>query len=358
MNTASGEFSERVPEQASQLFLVTGAAGFTGSHLVKALLGRGYRVRALVRNTLLELEHDGLECFSGDIQDPDQMLRACQGVDTVFHTAAFIATLGGSGVSRSYREQAYAINVQGTQNIIDACVAQGVARLVYTSSVDVCFNSEEDLRMDEHTPYADYFGCVYTETKIAAEKAVLAANGNGGLLTCAIRPDGIWGPGGSLMMDTLFEQLQAGTMVARIGGQGALHDHVNVDNLVHAHLLAADAMHSDSPVCGKAYFVADGHPARMFDFVKPLFEGLGYEVPSRNIPAAPVRMVMTAWQWLHFKLGISAPLFTPHELNKLTISHVVSCEAAKRDFGYEPVKSVEEGMGECIEYYRLKQGDG
>lgn len=346
--------SEKPSKNSLGLCLVTGAAGFTGSHLVRALLERGYEVRALVRNTPLDLKHQNLECISGDIQNAEQMAQACTGVDTVFHTAALIATLGGSGVSTNYRDQAYAINVSGTRNIIKACQEQGVKKLIHTSSVDVCFNSEEDLHVDENTPYATRFTCVYTETKIEAERAVLAANNPNGLLTCAIRPDGIWGPGGSLMLDMLVEQLRAGKMVARIGGQGGQHDHVNIDNLVHGHLLAAGAMAPESPVCGSAYFISDGEPAHMFDFVRPLFEGLGYQVPRANLPAAPLRVLMTAWEWLHFKIGIPEPLFSPHELNKLTISHVVYSDAAKRDFGYQAVKSVAVCMSECIEYYRAQ----
>jgi hypothetical protein len=96
--------------------------------------------------------------------------------------------------------------------------------------------------MGEHTPYATRFACVYTGTKIPAEQSVLAANTPGGLLTCALRPNGIWGAGGSIILDTLMEKLKAGQMVARIGGMGGLHDHVHIDNLVHAHLLAADAL--------------------------------------------------------------------------------------------------------------------
>jgi 3beta-hydroxy-delta5-steroid dehydrogenase/steroid delta-isomerase len=331
--------------------LVTGAAGFVGSHLVKALLQRGLKVRALVRNTPLDLVHDNLECFSGDIQNTAQMLQACEGVNTVFHSAAMIATLGGSAVSKAYRDQAYAINVSGTQNIITASQTQGVTRLIHTSSVDTCFNSEEDLCMDEHTPYATRFTCVYTETKIQAEQSVLAANTPDDLLTCALRPDGIWGAGGSLMLDTLHEKLKAGQMVARIGGMGGLHDHVHIDNLVHAHLLAAQALTPDSAVGGKAYFISDGEPGHMFEFLRPFFEGLGYQVPRPNIPAAPLMLLMRSWQWLHFKLGIPAPVFSPHELNKLTVSSVVFSDAATRDFGYRPVKSVAEGMRESVEYY-------
>jgi len=107
--------------------LVTGAAGYTGSHLVKALLERGCKVRALVRNTPLDLEHENLECFKGDIQNAEQMAQACAGIDTVFHTAALIATLGGSGVSKSYRDQAFAVNVAGTLNVIRASQGNGLA---------------------------------------------------------------------------------------------------------------------------------------------------------------------------------------------------------------------------------------
>jgi 3beta-hydroxy-delta5-steroid dehydrogenase/steroid delta-isomerase len=348
--------TEQTPNNRLGLCLVTGAAGFTGSHLVTALLERGYKVRALVRNTPMKLEHPNLECVNGDIQNAGQMTKTCKDVNTVFHTAANIALLGGSGATASYRDRAYAINVDGTKNIIKACQQQGVKRLIHTSSVDVCFNNEENLQMDENTPYATQFSCLYTETKIEAERAILQANDPAGLLTCALRPDGIWGTGGSIMLDTLVEQLQAGKMVARIGGRGGLHDHVHVDNLVHAHLLAAEALSTDSPVCGSAYFVSDCEPAHMFDFVKPFFEGLGYQVPTANLPAAPLRSVMKAWQWLHFKLGIAEPLFTPHELNKLVISHVVSSGAAERDFGYQPIKSIDAGMVECIAYYRAQLG--
>ncbi len=330
--------------------MVTGAAGFVGNNLVSALLKKGHKVTALVRNTELEQEHPELSCVNGDIQNKELLIDQFQGIDTVFHTAAFIATMGGSAATQAYRDKAYAINVVGSKNVIEACQVNGVKRLVHTSSVDVCFNGTEDLDMDEHTAYADTFHCLYTETKMAAEQAVLAADGQKGLLSCAIRPDGIWGPGG-LMLDTLVEQLLMGRMAARIGGDGALHDHVHVDNLVHAHLLAAEALVERSPVCGRAYFISDGQPDRIFKFVKPLFEGLGYKVPKASIPIGPLYFMSYTWQWLHFKIGIGEPLFSPHELNKLSVSHVVTSAAATRDFDYQPIKSVADGMTECIDYY-------
>jgi len=332
--------------------LVTGAAGFLGSHLVQGLLHEGYSVRALIRNTPLELEHPKLEIVKGEVEDAARMSEVCQGVDTVFHTAAHLALLGGSAASASYREVAYDANVGGVENLIAACRAQGVSRFVHTSSIDVCFNSEENLEMDSSTPYATNMSCLYTETKIEGEKVALAANGEGGLLTTSLRPDGIYGPGNNIMMDGVFDQLVQGRFVMTIGFPGALHDHIYVDNLVHAEIMAAKHLVPGSPVCGQAYFVTDNHPMHLFEFMRPLIEGLGYKVPSVNIPYRPVLGLLRLWQYLHFRLGLPKPLFGPHEVRKLSISHVASSAEAERDFGYRPVVSPDEAMAICLSHYR------
>jgi len=334
--------------------LVTGAAGFLGSNLVRALLDEGHFVRAVIRNTPLELEHPKLEIFRGDIEDAERMMEACEGIDTVFHTAALLALLGGSAVSESYRRSAFNANVGGVENLIRACHAHGVSRFVHTSSIDVCFNSEANTDMDEDTPYATNMSCLYTETKIEGEKRVLAANGQHGLLTTSLRPDGIYGPGKNLMLDEMFEQVTKGRLVATIGFPGALHDHIYIDNLVHAEILVAKRLVPGSPVCGKAYFVGDTRPLPMFEFMRPLIEGLGYKIPKLNLPYKPVLGFMRLWQYLHFRLGLPSPFFAPHEIRKLAISHSASSAAATRDFGYEPIITPEEAMSRCLSYYRAR----
>lgn len=332
--------------------LVTGAAGFLGSHLVQKLLDEGYSVRAVIRNTPLELEHPKLEIVRGAVEDADRMVEVCEGIDTVFHTVAQLALLGGAAASGSYRESAYAANVGGVENLIAACLAHGVKRFIHTSSVDVCFNSEVDLDMGEHTPYATNMSCLYTETKIAGEKAVLEANGKGGLLTTVLRPDGIYGPGNNIMLDEMFKQVTKGRLVATIGYPGAVHDHIYIDNLVHAEISIARQLEAGSVVAGKAYFVTDNHPLPLFEFMRPLIEGLGYQVPKLNIPYPPVLGFLRLWQYLHFRIGLPRPPFTPHEIRKLAISHRPSSEAAERDFGYAPVVSPEDAMARCLAHYR------
>ena len=331
--------------------LVTGAAGFLGGHLVRGLLDEGYSVRAVIRNTPLELEHPNLEIVRGAVEDAERMMEFCEGIDTVFHTAAHLALLGGAAASPAYRQPAYDANVGGVQNLIDACLAHGVSRFVHTSSIDVCFNSEVDVEMDEQTPYATNMSCLYTETKIEGEKLVLAANGQGSLLTTVLRPDGIYGPGNNVMMDGVFEQVTKGRLVATIGFPGAVHDHIYVDNLVHAEIRVAKHLVPGSPVCGKPYFVTDNKRLPLFEFMRPLIEGLGYKMPKLNIPYRPVILFLRLWQYLHFRIGLPAPLFTPHEIRKLAISHCASNEAAERDFGYDPVVTPEEAMTRCLSYY-------
>jgi 3beta-hydroxy-delta5-steroid dehydrogenase/steroid delta-isomerase len=332
--------------------LVTGAAGFLGSHLVRGLLDEGYRVRALIRKTPLDLDHPNLEIVQASVEEAERMTEVCAGIDTVFHTAARLSLLGGSAVSEKYRQAAFAANVGGVENLLRASVAKGVQRFVHTSSVDVCFNSEVDLEMNEHTPYATRMSCIYTETKIEGEKRVLAANGQSGLLTTVLRPDGIYGPGNNIMLDEMFEQVTKGRLVATIGYPGAVHDHIYIDNLVHAHLLAARHLAPDGVVAGKAYFVTDENPLPIFEFMRPLIEGLGYRMPRVNIPYRPVLAFLRLWQYLHFRTGLPAPPFSPHEIRKLAISHRPSSEAAKRDFGYAPVVAPADAMARCLAHYR------
>ncbi len=337
--------------------LVTGAAGFLGSHLVRRLLDEGYSVRAVIRNTPLELDHPKLEIVKGEIEDAPRMLELCEGIDTVFHTAAHLALLGGSAASAAYRQTAYDANVGGVENLVAACHEQGVSRFVHTSSIDVCFNSEENVEMTGSTPYATNMSCLYTETKIEGEKVALAANGQRGLLTTSLRPDGIYGPGNNLMLDEMFTQVTKGRLVATIGFPGALHDHIYVDNLVHAEILVAKHLVPGSPVCGDAYFVTDNQPMHLFEFMRPLIEGLGYKMPRLNIPHRPVIAFLRLWQFLHFRIGLPAPLFGPHEVRKLAISHCASNAEAERDFGYRPTVRAEDAMEHCLTHYKERLVD-
>ncbi|MFK7894593.1 MAG: NAD-dependent epimerase/dehydratase family protein [Myxococcota bacterium] len=336
------------------LCLVTGAAGLLGSNLVRKLLDEGCRVRALINRTPLKLEHENLECVQGNLCDQASLRAACQGVDTVFHTASAIALLGGFAMKKAYRAEAWRVNVDGTQSVIDLCKEEHVKRLIYTSSVDVCFEGKPLPAMREDLPYAKDVKCIYSETKVAAEKRVLAANGEGGLLTCAIRPDGIYGAEPNLIIDPVAKQLAAGNMKARIGDPSVLQDNSHVFNLVHGEILAACHLVPDGNACGQAYFIGDAEPMNSMEFFRPLIEGMDQPFPTTQVPEGLLRAVTATWEALHFLVGIPEPFLTPHEVDKVCVTHYGLVEKARRDLGYEPVISVKEAMVEIIAYCKAR----
>jgi 3beta-hydroxy-delta5-steroid dehydrogenase/steroid delta-isomerase len=330
--------------------LVTGGAGFVGRSLVKALLAGGCQVNALVNRTQLKLDHPNLRLVHGNVTNADDMQRACAGVDTVFHTVGLVALMGGRFATDNYRKAAWLVNVKGTQNVIDACRTHGVKRLIHTSSVDVVFDGKPLPLMTEDLPYARRPKSVYGETKIAGEALVLKANEPGGLLTCTIRPDGIYGAEPSEVIDRFRSELAAGRLVARLGKPDTLQDNSEISSLVHGEILAALNLVPGGVACGQAYFIGDGEPMNSFDFFRPLIEGLGHPFPTRVIPANLLRPIVTAWEALHFLVGFPKPMLTPHELDKVTVTHYGSIAKARRDLGYEPLKTVAEAMQECLVY--------
>jgi len=330
--------------------LVTGAAGFLGRNLVDDLLKKGCKVTAMVRKTPAKLTHKNLKYVTGDIRNKKDLIDACEGVDTVFHVAAVIALMGGSSVTEEYRKTAYDVNVTGTKNVIEACQKQGVARLIHTSSNIVCFNGAPVPNMNQNTPYASNFTDLYTETKVISEKDVLQANGKKGLLTCAFRPSGIYGPSENHMLDRFMDGLARGQMVAIIGNGNAVQDNTYIDNLVHAQTLAAQKLVPGSAVAGKAYFITDGEPKNHFEFFRPLIEGCGYPYPKIKVPVGAMKWPVSMWEHMHFRYGISEPIMTPKELEKVGTTNFSSNEDAFRDFGFVPVKTLSEAMRECVPY--------
>lgn len=331
------------------LCLVTGAAGFLGRNIVRQLLEEGYGVRALINRTPLAIEHEKLELVTGDIRDRAAMTEVLEGVETVFHTAAQIALLGGWFVRKAYEARARTVNVDGTTILLEASRAAGAKRFIYSSSIDTCFDGTAAPNMTESSAYVRSPKSVYVKTKIEAEKRVLKANGVEGLYTCAIRPDGIWGTEPNDLIDGVVEQIRANRMKLRIGDPSTLQDNSHVKNLVHAELLAARKLGPEGIASGKAYFISDGEPRNTFEFFRPLIEGFGKEMPTRVLNAGLLRVVATVWQTLHFLFGTAEPMLSPHAVDKVSVTHYASNALAEKELGYTPVIGYAEGMRECVE---------
>src|SRR5688572_5421510 len=250
--------------------LVTGAAGFLGRHLVGELLRRGHRVRGLDLAPAA-VSHPRYEHVRGDLTAGEALAKACAGIDTVFHAAAVLDFARFASAER--RERSYAVNVRGVERLVRAAREAGVARLVHTSTNNVTFDAPV-IDGNESWPYAARARDLYTETKILGEQVALAANGHGGLLTCVIRPGGIYGPGEALVFPRLVEECERGVYAVKLGDGSALADNTFIDNLLDAEIESARHLLPGSPVCGQAYFVSDGRPINYFEFFRPVVEAL------------------------------------------------------------------------------------
>jgi 3beta-hydroxy-Delta5-steroid dehydrogenase / steroid Delta-isomerase len=331
--------------------LVTGGSGFVGANLVAELLARGHEVRSFDRAPSPLPDHPALQVIEGDICDKDTVATAVDGIDTVIHTAAIIDLMGGRSVTDEYRQRSFAVNVGGTENLVVAAQSAGVKRFVYTASNSVVMGGKRISGGDETLPYTERFNDLYTETKVAAERFVLSQNGFRGMLTCSIRPSGIWGRGDQTMFRKLFDSVLAGHVKVLVGSKHAKLDNSYVHNLIHGFILAGEHLVPGGSAPGQAYFINDGEPINMFEFSRPVVEACGQRWPRLRVSGALVRWVMMIWQWLHFRVGLPKPLFEPLAVERLYIDNYFSIAKAERDLGYRPLFTTEQAMHECLPYY-------
>jgi nucleoside-diphosphate-sugar epimerase len=317
--------------------LVTGAAGFLGRYVVERLVARGDQVRGLTRRPAPELEVLGVELVRGDVRDVDAILKACAGQDAVFHTAA------KAGIWGKWKDF-YHTNTLGTRHVIDACRQQGIRQLIYTSSPSVTFDGGHQRGIDEGAPYAGRWLCHYPHSKALAEQSVLAANDRRELRTCALRPHLIWGPRDPHLVPRLLERARCGQL-RQVGDGTNRVDMVYVENAAQAHLDAADALQGDLPVGGRAYFISQGEPVKLWEWINQLLQMAGIPPVDRRISLAAAWQIGAMLENVHRLLRLtSEPRMTRFLAAQLGYSHFFDISAARRELGYEPRISTGEGM--------------
>ncbi|TRO83786.1 NAD-dependent epimerase/dehydratase family protein [Desulfuromonas acetexigens] len=326
--------------------LVTGGGGFLGLAIVRLLRQRGDEVRSLARNLYPELDALGVEQLRGDLADARTVAEAAAGCDLVFHVAA------KAGVWGDYQDYHQA-NVVGTVNVIAACRAHGIDRLVYTSSPSVVFDGKDMEGVDESVPYPAHFEAHYPRTKAEAEKLVLAANGPN-LATTALRPHLIWGPGDNHLVPRILDRGRRGRL-RRIGKRPCLVDTLYIDNAATAHLQAADALAVGSIVAGKAYFLAQGEPKPVWEVVDRILAAGGLPPVTRVI--SPQLAYAAGWllEKTYTLLRLSGePPMTRFVARELSTAHWFDLCTAHRDFGYQPRINFDEGMERLAAWLKEK----
>ncbi len=323
-------------------YVITGGGGFVGKALGKMLRAEGHAVLAIARSAYPELAAFGIESARVDISsDPRRWQSLLEGADGVFHTAAKVDMWGGY-------EEFFNVNVVGTRNIIAACKASGVENLVFTSSPSVIHDGSDLRGVDESYPYPRHFDAFYPQTKAQAEQEVLAANNGETLRTISLRPHLIWGPEDTNLIPTILERARAGRLT-RIGRGENQVDVTFIDDCVHAHILAMKALEENNQRAqGRAYFITQGEPVKMWQWIDQVLEAHGLSPVSKSIPTKLAMVIAYTMETVSKVLAVCGlnkpPLLTRFLVSEMATDHYFSIEAAARDFGYAPCYTMKEAM--------------
>jgi UDP-glucose 4-epimerase len=307
-------------------FLVTGGAGFIGSHIAQALLKRGDRVRVLDNLSTgnlanIEVLGSDVEFIEGDITNAATVASAVRGVDCIFHEAAL------ASVPRSVENPlaTHAACVTGTLTVLDEARKAGVRRLVYAASSSAYGDQPTSSKRETDLPAPI---SPYGAAKFAGESYCQAFWATYGFETVAIRYFNVFGPRQdphsqySAVIPLFITAMLQGRQPTVFGDGGQSRDFTYVDNVVHGNLLAADA--DAKLVCGRTFNVANGRSTSLLQLLDLLNTLLGTKI---------------------------APVHKPPRVGDVRES-LADITQARQRLGYEPQVSFEEGLRRSIDYYR------
>ena len=324
--------------------LVTGATGFLGSHLLERLLAAGRQVTIVSRQPRPSLEARGVRVVTGALHEAAVCADAVRGCSSVFHVAARV------GVWGRY-EDFHRDNVTATEQLLRAAREAGVSHFIHTSTPSVVYNGRDLAGADESLPLTTSCPSPYPLTKAMAERLVLQANTTE-FRTVALRPHLIWGVGDPHLVPRVLARARRGRL--RIVGRGENRvDMVHIANAVDAHLAAADALSNNAPAAGRAYFITNGEPVVLWQWINALLTALGEPPVARHLSLGAARAIGGVCEtvWRCFSLSGEPPM-TRFVADELAKDHWFSIEAARRDLGYVPRVSMAEGTAALIAHLR------
>ena len=317
-------------------YFVTGATGFIGGRVVRQLRAAGHDVVALVRTPAKakDLTALGVSLHPGDVTDPQSMRAAMQGVDGVFHLAAWYRI----GARASERRDADRINVQGTRNVLELMRDLRIPKGVYTSTLAV-FGDTEGWVGDESYRFTGPFLSVYDRSKWQAHYEVAVPMIQAGLPLVIVQPGVVYGPGDPSVIGTLLRQYLRRTLPIRPHGAAFCWGHV--DDTARAHLLA---MEKGRP--GESYIVA-GPPHTLEEALEMAEEITGIRPPWLRPPAVVLRTLAV----LASAIERVVPLPQTYSGETLRIAagatYLASSEKAQRELGFR-TRPLEDGLRETL----------
>ena len=318
--------------------LVTGATGFTGGHLARALRARGDDVRALVRDPAraTELSRVGVELVTGDLRDGGAVDAAARGVEVVYHIAAIYRQAG-------LREEEYrAVNADAVRAVIEAAARGGARRVVHCSTVGVHGDIEQP-PANEDAPLRP--GDIYQVTKLEGERIAAEAASQAGIQVVVARPTGIYGPGDRRLLK-LFRGVARRRFV--ILGSGRIFYHLtHIDDLIQGFRLCAEVPQA----AGRTYILAGPEVTTLNELVEVIAEEAHVPPPRLHLPVWPFWLAGAACEALCAPLGIEPPIYR-RRVDFFTKSRAFDIARARQELGYAPAVGLRDGVRRTLAWYR------
>ena len=319
--------------EPSKRILVTGGTGFIGGQIATEFAKAGHDVTVLGRNRYNS--PPGCRLIRAELRNRGEIEQALAGQQIVIHSAAHTSPF------LSYETLA-PTNVGGTENIIHACLANKVQRLVHISSTSVLFRFQDDLNIDDNRPFPDRFACGYAATKAAAEQRVLDAVKNDGLNAILIRARAVFGPGDNSLVPRLLDAYDAGQL-KQIGDGKNQTDLTHINNLIYAVALAT-SRGEPGGVCT----ITGGPPVKLWETVAAILKATGRDKPLRRIPYWLADAVASLTEKTHRWFGWDEPKLTKYSVGLLAKSQSFSPAPAEKLLGYQPILPTQAGIDSTL----------
>lgn len=312
---------------------ITGATGFIGERLAHTLAEQGHEVQALFRDPakVKGLEHPLIKPVKGDLSDRESLRRALEGCTQVYHLAAL------ASVWHPNPNAFNVINVQGTKALLEEARAQGVQRLVITSTAGVLGASKAEELVDETRQYPlEALDTAYERSKAQSEQMIreFAA---GGLHAVIVNPSRVYGPGLLSTSNAVTKMIlgyQKGSWRFIPGDGSSVGNYVYVDDVVQGHLLAMERGRA-----GERYILG-GENASFNEFFEHLGELTGTPRHMLHIPLNAMMAVAKTQQWMADRFQ-RPPLITPPFVRKYSRNWYLSTRKAEEELGYVPTPLVQ-----------------
>ncbi|WP_372371072.1 NAD-dependent epimerase/dehydratase family protein [Candidatus Uabimicrobium sp. HlEnr_7] len=325
--------------------LVTGATGFIGGRTVEKLLTLNYKeVRSCGRNhdKGKPLVDKGATFYSGSLLNEKHLEEITRDIDVVIHCAGLAGTWGKYG-------DYYQANVLATEKLLTAAQKNGANRFINISSPSIYFNYNDQLDLSEGDLPVK-FSNHYAKTKFEAEKLVEAAHSNS-FLTVSLRPRFVIGAGDNQILPRLI-RLQQSNMLVQIGNGENIVDMTTVTNVVCAILLCIDV---SSQSMGEVYNISNGSPVKFWEFVDMVITKMKLPTKRKKLSYSVVFPLAKLNEFFSLALRRKKePRLLPITVAALAKSMTMNITKARKNLGYDPKQSLEEGVDEFLLWWQNK----